>query len=33
MRLHKSGELESALVEAIKRMRAGEVLEVQACPA
>lgn len=30
MRLHKSGELESALVEAIKRMRRGEVLEVQA---
>lgn len=26
--LHKSGELESALVEAIKRMRNGDVLEV-----
>ena len=28
MQLHTAGELESALVEAIKRMRAGDVLEV-----
>ena len=28
MRLHTAGEMESALVEAIKRMRAGDVLEV-----